>query len=654
MRLVDYVVLPREITAFERQYLARVNRIALYFFASHVPVFTLIAYFNDTKPLLALGLTAFVLAGPWLAVGSLKNPRNVSIVMGVTAMAMGALLVNFGRGAMTIEMHFYFFVLLALLTVFANPMPIIVAAVTVALHHAVLWATLPVAVFNYDAPFAAVFVHALFVVIESFAACFVARSVFDNVIGLDRIVQARTKELDERNRALSEVLDNVDQGFIRLDSAALVPKEYSKIFDAWLGAPKPSDTFFAWLGRSDQRTSEWLEVGWEAVFEGTLPVETTLGQLPILAAFGERVFSLRYLPIQDGDRVTSVLIVMSDVTAERAQERAEEERTELLVVVERMMSDRAGFLAFLDEASRLVDLLEPNGARPVVVRALHTLKGNFGLFGLTSLARLCHEQEDHLADEADVGVEHVEPVREAWSSFVRRLGSVLGQREEVVEIRKVEYDGLRAAVRDGDIDQRGLLLRLDRYLKEPAQKRLELLAEQARSLATRFEKGELEVEISGGDVRLPQRRWTPLWAALVHVVRNAIDHGIESPDERSSLGKTAAPLLSLRLREVGSEIELTVEDNGRGIDFSKVRAKAQALGIPADSDSELTQALFVEGLSTRDEVSEISGRGVGMSAVQRACEELGGHIDVQTAYGQGTRFVLRIPDRSTYAPVAAE
>lgn len=654
MRLLDYVRLPSEISAFERQYLERVNRIAFYFFVAHVPVFTLVALFNDTKPLFALGLTAFVLVGPWLATKTLQNPRHVSSVMAVTAMAMGGLLVNFGRGPMTIEMHFYFFVLLALLTVFANPTPILVGATTVALHHAILWATLPTAVFNYDAPFSAVFVHALFVVIESVAACFVARSVFDNVIGLDRIVQARTVELDERNRALSQILDNVDQGFVRLDATAAVPREYSKILDTWLAPPRPDDTFISWLARADASAAAWLEVGWVEVFEDVLPIEVTLEQLPKKAAILDREFSLTYRAIR-AETNTSVLVVMSDVTAERARERSEEGQRELLAVVERLISDRVGFLAFLDEAARLVEQLNPASPRSEVTRALHTLKGNFGLFGLTSLARLCHEQEGRLAEAADVPLACVEPVRDAWLAFVRRLSGVLGQREEVVEIRRAEYDGLRAAVRNGSLDARRILQQLDRYLKEPAQKRLELLAEQGRRLATRLGKGQLEVEIIGGDVRLPSRRWSPLWAALVHAVRNAIDHGIESPEERGVSGKPVVPRLSLRVSELDDAVELCVEDDGRGIDFEKVRAKAISLGVACASEEDLKRALFVEGLSTRDDdVSEISGRGVGMGAVMHECDLLGGTLELRSAAGRGTCLRLRVPDRSTFAPAPAE
>lgn len=655
MRFIDYLVLPQEISDFERAYLDRVNRIAIGFFALHVPVFAGVALLNDTGPLLAAALTTFVALGPWLALSTLANPRHVSVIMGITAMAMGGLLVNFGRGAMTIEMHFYFFVLLALLSVFANPAPILAAAITVAAHHAILWATLPVAVFNYDAPFSAVAVHALFVVLESVAACFVARSFFDNVIGLDRIVRARTAELDDRNRELSLVLDNLGQGFLRLDRTGRVPKERSRILDEWLGSPAPDETWASWLARFDESVGAWFEVGWDAVFEDFLPLDVSLDQLPKHLLVSGRELSFEYrpvgLPVQGG----TVLVVVSDVTAERERARAEEERQEVLTIVERILRDRSSFTDFLAETTRLLLALDPDRPLAEVLRSLHTLKGNFSLFGVLSLARQCHGLETAVLEAENLEDLDLASLSVEWNAFLGRLGGVLeASTDDVVEITRPEFDELRAALRAGELDARALLVRLDRYLKEPAQKRLELLADQARGLAARLDKGEIDVLIEGGEIRLPSRRWAPLWAALVHVIRNAVDHGVESPSERENTGKSARARLRLAVREEAGVVELTIADDGKGIDFEKLRSMAALAGLPSLSEEDLTRALFHEGITTRDEVTELSGRGVGMNAVLREVEALGGTIDVESIAGRGTTFRLRVPDRSTYAPLAAE
>ncbi len=195
LRALRSIVLPPEISPFERQHLLRMNRIALYFFLAHLPVMMGVAFLCGTGVVRAGLFTAVMLIGPLHASFAFKSPRNVSLVFGLTAMGMGGLLVHFGQGPMQIEMHFYFFVLLALLVMFANPLVIVTAAVTVALHHVVLYFVIPTSVFNYQASLWAVAVHAGFVALETIAACFVARSYFDNVMGLEQIIHARTEEL---------------------------------------------------------------------------------------------------------------------------------------------------------------------------------------------------------------------------------------------------------------------------------------------------------------------------------------------------------------------------------------------------------------------------------------------------------------------------
>src|ERR1043166_5296359 len=172
--LYNYLILPREITDYERAYLRRMNRIALVFFYLHVPVFIGVARLAGTSIAQAAVLTPLVLLGPTIAYAAFSNPRWVSVVYGFTAMVMAGLLVHLGQGPMQIEMHFYFFVLIALLVVFGNPVVILVAAATVALHHFLVWLVIPVSVFNYQASFWTVVVHALFVSLGSGAALFVA------------------------------------------------------------------------------------------------------------------------------------------------------------------------------------------------------------------------------------------------------------------------------------------------------------------------------------------------------------------------------------------------------------------------------------------------------------------------------------------------
>ncbi|CAN5371639.1 chemotaxis protein CheA [soil metagenome] len=134
---------------------------------------------------------------------------------------------------------------------------------------------------------------------------------------------------------------------------------------------------------------------------------------------------------------------------------------------------------------------------------------------------------------------------------------------------------------------------------------------------------------------------------MVHLIRNACDHGLEPPAERVAAGKPVAGQVKLSATQVGGEVIITIRDDGRGIDRARVRAKAEAQGLirpgQALSDQELLHMIFHPGFSTAAQVTNLSGRGVGMDVVKRTIETLRGGIDVTSVEGAGSTVVLRIP-----------
>jgi len=134
---------------------------------------------------------------------------------------------------------------------------------------------------------------------------------------------------------------------------------------------------------------------------------------------------------------------------------------------------------------------------------------------------------------------------------------------------------------------------------------------------------------------------------LVHLVRNSIDHGLETPQDRIAAGKAEAGTVTLSARQAGGEVIISIKDDGRGINRDRVRAKAESSGliVPGQplSDSELLQLIFAPGFSTAAQITNLSGRGVGMDVVKKTVEALRGAIDVESVPGQGSEVSLRIP-----------
>ena len=160
---------------------------------------------------------------------------------------------------------------------------------------------------------------------------------------------------------------------------------------------------------------------------------------------------------------------------------------------------------------------------------------------------------------------------------------------------------------------------------------------------------EVTLKINGEKTELDKRMIDELSDPLIHMVRNAVDHGLEPPGERETAGKSRAGTVSLLASHRGNSVVITVSDDGHGINCERIRTKVVAKGLMSKAvaqeltERELIAFIWHPGLSTADTITEISGRGVGMDIVKGRIENLNGTVDVRSAVGQGTTFTIRLP-----------
>jgi chemotaxis protein histidine kinase CheA len=159
----------------------------------------------------------------------------------------------------------------------------------------------------------------------------------------------------------------------------------------------------------------------------------------------------------------------------------------------------------------------------------------------------------------------------------------------------------------------------------------------------------VEIECAG-EVRLDPRRWAPLWAELVHVVRNAVDHGFETQEERRALAKGPQPRLRLAATLGDGQLTVEIEDDGRGIDWPALERAARERGVAVGGDR--LDLVLAPGVSSRAQVSTTSGRGVGMAAVAARVRAFEGTLSVTSDPGRGTCWKFSFP-LAAETPVAA-
>ncbi|HVG07160.1 MAG TPA: response regulator, partial [Thermoanaerobaculia bacterium] len=183
---------------------------------------------------------------------------------------------------------------------------------------------------------------------------------------------------------------------------------------------------------------------------------------------------------------------------------------------------------------------------------------------------------------------------------------------------------------------------------QPLRGSLVSLARHARELARALGR-EVEVELEGEDTRLDRRIARELDEALIHLVRNSVDHGIELPDVREAAGKPRAGRLQIRASAEGPKVRLVISDDGRGIDFDAVIQRAVSVGLvdAASAQSmgkqEALRLLFAPGFSTRKQITDISGRGIGLDVVANVVNRVGGEVFLDSEPGRGTTFRVEVP-----------
>ena len=228
------------------------------------------------------------------------------------------------------------------------------------------------------------------------------------------------------------------------------------------------------------------------------------------------------------------------------------------------------------------------------------------------------------------------------SELFRDTNNVLETLSGSANKLAVEAAASRLRRRFVELEERLIKLRL-----VPCAEIFERTAARAGRIAARQLGKQVEFEIEGGSVGIDKSLAEAIAEPLLHLVRNAVGHGIESPETRAAAGKQAAGRLRLAAHVEGNHVHITVTDDGRGIELDRIANSAAEHGI-AGSDQgwsmdQCLRLIFRPGFSTASEVSELSGRGIGLDIVDRAMEQVGGEVRVATEAGVGTTFVMILP-----------
>jgi chemotaxis protein histidine kinase CheA len=375
---------------------------------------------------------------------------------------------------------------------------------------------------------------------------------------------------------------------------------------------------------------------------------------------------LNWSPIHGEDELVEKLLVsIKDVTElRRLEQEAREQRRDLELIGQILALPRHVFLEFMRDTDGLLDRSESLIGRSAIqadaqaslFRHMHTIKGNARTYGFESLAQAAHEAEETyakvrygVAEDGDTVRMQSElaKVRECLHQYRRvyehTLESFGGMTGQTTAVDNALLEQLRTAIAAARTDELPLLI--DAIGTSTLEEIVSGLVAGARGLARQLDKPVPTVRSSAPGIRFRQAIVPVLRDVFMHILRNAVDHGLEPLAERRERGKPECGEIAFVARPCAEGCEIRVHDDGRGLPIARLREIANKASLPAESDAELMALVFRSGVTSAEAISDISGRGVGMDAIRRFVVEHGGDVQLELLSGtdqEHAAFAIRI------------
>lgn len=444
------------------------------------------------------------------------------------------------------------------------------------------------------------------------------------------------KQIQDLSEKVQNLLDNAEEGFLSFSKDLIVESGYSKecrkIFAQEIEGCKITDLVFG----QNYENFDLAQSVFEKVFdiEDSDTQEVILSLLPTVENIFDKTISMKFKMISKN----KCMLIISDITEKIILEQEIREQQEIQKMIVAMVSNKNEFLEikseFLEFNKNYKQKLTVNGDvkhnLTYLLREFHTFKGLFSQKECIKTVNAIHNLETKIKDLLEIEAVSLDEV------FTLIDGSNLGLvLEEEIE-RIFKKTGLKISMNDFgcEISLYEILLNYSGY---------------AKKIAMELEKEINSFQIFGDEKLLISDKFKPFVKSLVNVFKNSIDHAIETPQERFEKSKELFGTITCKFEIDGNKLILEISDDGKGIDLDELIKKAIQKGIVSQkeadglSQKEKLDLIFCDNLSTKDEITLISGRGIGLSAVKQEVDLLGGNIQLENKKDEGLTFRFLLP-----------
>lgn len=482
---------------------------------------------------------------------------------------------------------------------------------------------------------------------------------------LEKIVAERTKDLRETLTLKDAMLNSLGQGFFIFKEDGGVENIFTKATFDMFENVKEQNKIWDILNFPTQESEKFQKVI-QHTFMEVLDFEDAIALAPgNLKTKGDKYIGLQYFPLEQEDDLEGVILVATDKTEEvKARESYELEKMEIKKL-SLALKAQSMFLEYIREFDtrfhQIMNAVENN--RPDSLKQmqghLHTMKGLSYQFYFNPVGDKIHELEDlfhlFLEDQSTKGNNYLKDISRLLKETYKAFNNELSHISDNLNIDGKDTNNMPRTINSKQLDRfydqvKGTNLEKDFFKDLYAITITDALTpyyDLIKDLGPEYEKVLCPLKVSGGDIKIHPKKYNSFFLSLTHIFRNMVIHGIETSAERELLNKDLIGKISVDCIEQGNSLEITIKDDGRGLNLNAIKEKLQKINHPimkkSPSDKELMMVIFEPSFSTSEKVNEGSGRGVGLSAVMNEVRQLNGSISVTSKQNEGTEFLISLP-----------
>jgi len=480
-------------------------------------------------------------------------------------------------------------------------------------------------------------------------------------------------KVEQKTAEVTTLLDNAGQGFLSFGCDLIIHEQYSKECIKLLGEDLHGKNIADLLFSEEAKQKFFKNTIFEACrIDSNIVQNSILSLLPSEIILNRRALQLRYKILQN----KSLMLIITNITAKKKLEKKIQKEQEVLKMIVEIISESDSFYDTKREYEHFIATYKESVNKNKtslhnineIYRKVHTFKGAFSQLYMSSIVQLLHTLESDLSALIKSNEHTNEKLLATLESYdyetnlqqeISTISTILGDeflyaqnfiKIDCYNIKKIQ-NKIKTVFENENVvttEAKEIITELSQISNPKLISLLKPYSTLVQQLASRFEKEVYPMEIICDEDILINEKYKPFIKSLMHLFRNSMDHGIEIPETRVRKDKDEIGTISCTVLKNDDNLQIFISDDGAGIDKKKVLQKAIENGIVTQKDAEkmsekdILNLIFHERFSTKEEVSEISGRGVGMNAVKAEIEKLGGKIEITSIEDKGTTFVINI------------